>query len=199
MVNNKNKDIFLVLSQSCTNFAKVIRYYTKEPYAHVSLAFDEDLEEMYSFGRKRTTNPFAGGFVNERVDGGTYARYAQKVCIYKLEINEDQYTQLRQYIDEFKKNSEKHTYNIVGIAGVVVGVPIKRKYKYFCSQFVAYILQKSGIDLVDKPYEAASPSDFREKLEEIGADKIYEGTVANLVTTKNQPSNGYVVLNERVN
>lgn len=184
MDKNNNKDIYLVLSQSRTNFAKVIRFYTKEPYAHVSISFDEELEHMYSFGRKRMTNPFAGGFVQERIDEGTYARYAEKVCIYKISISNEQYMKLREYIDEFEKNKEKHTYNIAGIAGVVVGIPIKRRYKYFCSQFVAYILQNSGIDLIDKPYEAASPSDFREKLEDIHAEKAYEGTVANLIYNK---------------
>ena len=45
-------NIFIVLTQTKTYPARVIRLYTNEPYAHASIAFDENLDEMYSFARR---------------------------------------------------------------------------------------------------------------------------------------------------
>lgn len=44
----KYKQIYIVLSLTGSNFGHLIKFYTKEPYSHVSLAFDKELKEMYS-------------------------------------------------------------------------------------------------------------------------------------------------------
>ena len=45
------RKIYIVLTYTGTFLSKIIRMYTKEEYAHVSISFNENLEEMYSFGR----------------------------------------------------------------------------------------------------------------------------------------------------
>jgi len=46
--------IYIVLTHTGTLLSNLIKLYTKNDYSHVSLAFDEDLNEMYSFGRLYT-------------------------------------------------------------------------------------------------------------------------------------------------
>ena len=45
------KKIYLVLAHTGTTLATIIKYYTKDEFSHVSIALDDELEEMYSFGR----------------------------------------------------------------------------------------------------------------------------------------------------
>ena len=64
------ENIYIVLTQTKTYPARAIRLYTQEPYAHASIAFDENLEEMYSFARRGVYNPFNAGFIREDIDKG---------------------------------------------------------------------------------------------------------------------------------
>lgn len=153
--------------------SRVINKYTKEPYSHVSIAFDEELKELYSFGRLRPNNPLIAGFVKEDIENGTYARFPKTKCaLYSLEINSLQYRRLMRELQKFKRDGEKYGYNLVGLIGVMVKYPIEREYNYFCSQFVSSLLKKSGITLIDKHTGLTSPRDFRECRE---LNLIYEG------------------------
>lgn len=157
--------------------SKCINVYTKEPYTHVSIAFDEELKELYSFGRLRPKNPIFAGFVKEDIVNGTYARFPNTRCaLYSLEINNLQYKKLMRELDKFKKDGEKYGYNLIGLLGVMVNYPIERKYNYFCSQFVSSLLKSSGIKLIDKDTGLTSPRDFRECRE---LNLVYEGSLQN--------------------
>lgn len=51
--NNNSRYIYIVLLQTGTVPAKLIKFYTRNPYAHASIAFDSNLSEMYSFARRK--------------------------------------------------------------------------------------------------------------------------------------------------
>ena len=156
------KNVYIVLTQTKTYPARVIHYYTKEPYAHASLAFDEELKEMYSFARKGIWNPFNAGFICEDINSGIFARHKSTTCsIYSLKITKTQYTKLRKVIDMFKQNKDKYSYNYIGLLAAAVNVPIKSEQRYFCSQFVAYALEQSDINIFSQGYEFIKPKDFR--------------------------------------
>lgn len=166
-----------MLTHSGSLLSRCINIYTKEPYTHVSIAFDDELKELYSFGRLRPRNPIIGGFVKEDVFNGTYARFPETQCaLYSLDINEIQYRRLMRELQKFKKDGEKYGYNLIGLIGYMVKYPIDRKYNYFCSQFVSSLLKNSGIKLINKPTALTSPRDFRECSE---LNLIYEGKLQN--------------------
>lgn len=48
------KKIYIVATYTGTALSYIIKKTTKENYAHVSIALDKELKQMYSFGRKRT-------------------------------------------------------------------------------------------------------------------------------------------------
>ena len=53
-----------MVSKTSTWPSNVIKMWTKQPYAHTSLALDIELNEMYSFARKKVRNPFDCGFID---------------------------------------------------------------------------------------------------------------------------------------
>jgi hypothetical protein len=162
LTEDKGKSIYIVLSQTRTYPARAIRLYTQEPYAHASIAFDEDLEEMYSFARRGVYNPFNAGFIREYIDKGVFGRYSSTECsIYRLRISEGQYERIRREIDIFNQNKDVYSYNYLGLIGAAFNIPVKSKQRYFCSQFVAYILEKSGIHIFNKSYALVKPRDIR--------------------------------------
>lgn len=155
--------IYILLTNSGSLLSKCIKKYKNKPYTHVSVAFDIELEDLYSFGRKKPMNPVYAGFVKEDVVNGTYARFPKTTCaIYYLEVDKGQYEKLKKEMHKFIENGNKYRYNLVGLFGVIFNFPIERKYNYFCSQFVSEILTNSGIKLIDKPVGLTAPNDFRE-------------------------------------
>ena len=168
-----SQKIYILLSDTGTLFTKSIKKYTKAPYNHASLAFDEELNDMYSFGRKKPGNPLNGGFVKEDVLTGTYRRYPKTTCvIYELNVTERDVHKMKRLLKIFIRNKQRFLYNILGVLGVSINEPIEFSNSYFCSQFVAEVLHRSGIQLWDKLPALVTPDDFR-KCERLLL--IYEG------------------------
>ena len=81
----RERNIYILLTDTGTWFSRMIKCYTKAPYNHASISLDENLEELYSFGRKVYYNPLSGGFVKEGVDRGVFLYKKNTKCIiYKM-------------------------------------------------------------------------------------------------------------------
>lgn len=172
---SRSGKIYILLSHSGSMFSKAINICTREPYTHVSISLDENLKELYSFGRIKPYNPIIGGFVKEDVVNGTYGRFPNTTCaLYSLQIDDIQYKRLRKELNKFKRESNMYGYNLLGVVSAAFNYPLHRRYSYFCSQFVSEILLNSGIKIIDKNPSLTSPMDFRtcEKLE-----FVYEGSL----------------------
>lgn len=140
------KNIYLVLTYTGTILSRIIRYYTKEEYAHISIALDENLNEMYSFGRIFPYIAFIGGFVHERIDKGTFRRFKKtqaKICA--IEVTDEQYENLKELIYRFEINKATYRFNLIGLAAVAFKKRIKRKNCFYCAEFVKYALEETGI------------------------------------------------------
>lgn len=182
-----DQTVYILLSDTGTLFTKSIKKYTKAPYNHASLAFDIELRDMYSFGRKNPHNPLYGGFVKEDVLTGTYSKYPQTTCvIYGLRVTEREVTKMKRVLEIFIKNKQKFLYNILGVLGVSINEPVEFSNSYFCSQFVAEVLERSGITLWDKLPALITPEDFR------NSDRlnlVYEGRLLEYPPIKERNTN----------
>ena len=69
---SKKQRLFILLTFTGTVPGKLIKAYTKEPYSHVSIAFDKNLNDLYSFARRGLYNPFNSGFIKENIRTGIY-------------------------------------------------------------------------------------------------------------------------------
>lgn len=171
--DDNQKTIYILLTYTGSLLSKVIKKYIKCDYTHVSLSLDIDLTELCSFGRLRPTNPFFAGFVKEDIKNGTYAYFTNtKCCLYSIDVDIEQHNRLKEWIHRFRLEKDKYSYNLIGFLGVIINRPIYRRYSYFCSQFVAYILEQSGIKLFDKHPALVTPYDFQTNPR---LNKIYEG------------------------
>jgi hypothetical protein len=169
--------IYILLTDTGTWFSKMIKLYTRAPYNHASLALDENLNELYSFGRKVYYNPLSAGFIKEGVNRGVFFYKKDTRCIlYKMVINEEQYMNLLKKIQEFKSYQDQYRYNLIGVMGIALNKRIVRDNAFTCSQFVASVLKTSGIHLFEKYIEMITPNDFRNipRLEIVYEGKLHD-------------------------
>lgn len=169
------KRIYIILTYTGTLTSKLVRFYTKKIYSHVSIALDEELEDMYSFGRLNPYNMFIGGFVHEGINKGTFKRFKKTIAyIYWIDITEEQYKKIEKVIGYMKQHRRKYKFNILGLLLVSLHIRRIKKYSFYCAEFVRYVLQSAGIGR-NLP-EIIKPEDFR-TLE--GINMKYEGLLTN--------------------
>ncbi|WP_335926373.1 hypothetical protein [Paenibacillus lutimineralis] len=157
MMNNTKK-IYILLSNPKTIVTRMIGIYTKAPYNHASIAFDPELREMYSFGRKHPLIPLIGGFVKEDIYSGIFERAT--CAVYSCTVSEATYTKMRNFVRQFEENSELYSYNFLGILGVVLNMEFGGENSYFCSQFVSAVFEGAGLQLCNKSAALTTPDDL---------------------------------------
>ena len=153
-----DKTIFIVLTDTGTMLSKAIGMYTRKDLNHASIAFDEQLIEMYSFGRKQRHNPFIGGFVREDASKGIFED--AKCAIFSFQVTDEVYTKMRDKILQIEQNKELYRYNFIGLFGVALNKGIQRKHAFFCSQFVATILNEGGVQMFSIKPNLVQPHHF---------------------------------------
>ena len=93
------KKIYIVLTHTGTILSKIVRFYTRKKYSHVSIGLDLNLNELYSFGRLNPNNPYKGGFVKEEINKGIFAKFKNTDgAVYSVTITEEQYNKIEQEI-----------------------------------------------------------------------------------------------------
>lgn len=154
------KKIYIVLTYTGTILSKIVKVYTRREFSHVSIALDEDLKEMYSFGRINAYNPFWAGFVHEDVNKGTFKRFKKtKARVYSLTVKDEQYEKVKEVIRDIQKNKLDYNFNILGLLGVVINYKVKRERYFYCAEFVKYVLEQSNICYLP---DIVKPEDFKE-------------------------------------
>lgn len=168
--------VYILLTNTGTLFTRLIQGYTRAPYNHASISFNRELSELYSFGRKHPNNPLNGGFVREAIKTGTFSKYPNTTCVlYELKVSEREVEKMKRVLHIFIRSRQKYLYNILGVIGIALKEPVEFSNSYFCSQFVAEILDRSGIKLWNKLPALVTPDDFRQ------SDRlqlIYEGKLS---------------------
>ena len=171
-MHNKKK-IYILMTQTGTRFSKLLKLQSKHPYNHVSIALDRDLTQLYSFGRKHIYFPLFAGFIQEDISGGLYALYHNTDCLlYEMNVSEKEYDNICSIIESFQEEEKHYRYNLLGLITILCGIPVERRYHFVCSQFVAYVLEKSNVTKLPKSHTMITPQDF----EYIGQKRrIYQG------------------------
>ena len=165
------RKIYIVLTYTGTLLSKLIKVYTGEEYAHVSISFSKNLTEMYSFGRLNPYNPFRGGFVRESIHHGTFKRFRKtKTAVYSLEVDEEQFSNMKEVVDYITENRRKYRFNVIGLFAVALHLRVKREKCFYCAEFVKYVLDCSKLKL-GLP-ELIKPNDFQYLY---GLKKVYSG------------------------
>lgn len=156
----QEQKIYILLTDTGSLFTRLIKLYTKKRYNHASISFDSNLSKVYSFGRKHIRNPFRGGFVLENLAQHFFQR--ADCALYSITVTEMQQQKMERYIQEIEKQQERYRYNFIGLFGFLIQKPINRENAFFCSQFVATMLQECGIVKFNKPLSLITPYDLQE-------------------------------------
>lgn len=154
----KEMHIYILLSNPTTLVAKMIGLYTRAPFNHASIAFDPELREVYSFGRKHPLIPLFGGFVKEDIHCGVFEKAT--CAVYSCKVSKETYLRMRSYVKKIEENGDLYNYNFLGILGIILNMELGGEYSYFCSQFVSAVFQEAGVKLLDKSAGLTTPSDL---------------------------------------
>ncbi len=166
-------EVYILLTQTGTGISRFLRFFSHDRYNHSSLALDNTLTNMVSFGRRVSWFPFISGMVYENYQGGLFARYRETVCkVYRLRLTPQQYESLHSLLGVMLREMPRYKYSLLGIPLVYFGIPFGRPYRFTCSEFVSTLLCRAGILQPHKPCPLFRPSDF-ENLPML--EPVYEG------------------------
>lgn len=174
----KREKIYIIQMHTKTLPARFVKLFTRYKYSHVGISLTKECDEIYSFGRKSLWNVLNGGFVKENKNGRFFKRFNNTVCrVYELEIDENQFNEIKKRLSDMEENSEIYKYDFLGAALRAFKIHISFENKYVCSTFVANVLEKSGAYSFEKDLCFIKPMDF-ENME--GSKEVYSGEYKSL-------------------
>ncbi|MDO4294388.1 MAG: hypothetical protein Q4C65_14340 [Eubacteriales bacterium] len=173
-------EIYVAFVDTPGLFALLIRRVIRQRYIHVALAFDRELKEAYSVGRRNPAVPLLAGFEREDrekiLHKYPHARY--QIC--RISCTEQQKRELEEQArSTYKKRFSCH-YVILGLPFVVLQRPFYQKNHYTCSSWLAKVTQEAGLQDWGKHFSMVTPRDVYEAM---GKDSgrgqlIFEGELA---------------------
>lgn len=163
---------YVLLTRTNTIFATTLHGFTKNRYIHSSIALDRELEQLYSFGRLNPDFILPGGFITENIHKGVFARCKMAdSMVLEVPMSQESYDWMTQQLAFMYRRKKRYEYSILGLITAGFGVPYIRPYKYFCSHFVASMLERSGAVKLPKSAAVMRPED----LMNMGLKVVYEG------------------------
>lgn len=164
--NSKLYPVYVVLIHSGTLVSNAIKKVSKAEFSHASISFDSTLKRMYSFARKDPKNPFAGGFRYESIGEGFYTQEKMDktpFAIYLVPCTKYQIEKMKKRLKYFIENESKFTFDFIGLFKNYFGIVANPKMKWFCSRFVADILNAGANNkkkFIKEP-SLMDPEDFK--------------------------------------
>lgn len=173
MLPLSQKNIYVVVSQTGTALSRILRLITGARYNHASILFDKQFEDMYSFGRLNAYNPFWGGYVKESPYFGTLKRFSNTEAeVISFSVDEDTYNGMLSEARKMYEEKEKYSYNYLGLFAAGIGKVIESKKRYYCSEYVRYILKNHGVIAEDELAGIIKPVGF---LSLAHGETVYKG------------------------
>ncbi|WP_418665864.1 hypothetical protein [Allofournierella sp.] len=153
--------VYLLLTRTDTLFSRALHGATRSRYTHVSLALDRDMERMYSFARRSAAAPLPAGFVRENLYSGIYGRCGgADSLLLELQVSENAYRRIERRLAAMERRKAQYDYDVLGLALAGMGIVHERPGKYFCSHFVAEILEEAGALKLPCHPSLVRPQDF---------------------------------------
>lgn len=164
--------LYIALVDTPGLFAWMIRKVIKINYIHVALAFDRELQEAYSVGRRNPFVPYFAGFEKENLAAISRAFPTARYKIYGIPCTKEQKARIMEQIAECYRKRFRYHYCILGLPFLLAGKPFYQKNHYTCSSFIARLLEENHVWSFPKHFSLVTPRDFYE-LE--GQEVIFEG------------------------
>lgn len=173
------KSIYILLTRSSTCISKIINLTTSDKYTHASISFDKSLEPMYSFARKFVNLPLPAGLRIEPLHTGFFKKHSHIPCaLYELRVTDEVYDAAKKEVEMMMEEASKYYFSVIGLILCRLNIPYRRKYRYFCSEFVSEILSRSRALPLPKAPSLMRPNDYTE-IPDLSCR--YEGKLHNLI------------------
>ncbi len=146
------KYIYIIFSHTHTKIGALIRFITRNPYNHVSVALEDDLKTMYSFTRYHKNAPLVAGFSEEsplRYFTGEDEITKVKIC--RIPVCCEKHKLISEYLKTIQSNSEQYLYNLFSAALYPAGRKLQIRNAYTCIEFAIHLL--STFYLADGIYD----------------------------------------------
>lgn len=132
------RKLYLLLTRFPDNGSKAISVLTGCHYPHTSIGLEEDLNTFYSIVAK--------GFIVEKITRYVKPDKEPFPCqLYELEVSEKVYSRVKEILEYYVDHKGIICYAKIGLIMSLLRIPYKHTaYCYFCSEFVADVLQSSG-------------------------------------------------------
>lgn len=154
------KKIYILLTRTQSILSRAVHLVTSDQFTHAAIAFDEDMQLLYSSARWDGETMFPAGPCQESLARGFYARRKTPCAVYELEVEDHVYLRALEEVGNIIAHQSRYRFNIIGLFLCWLHIPYRRKTHFFCSQFVGEILQKSGALELPKEPCLMKPSDY---------------------------------------
>lgn len=130
------RKIYILLTRFFDNGAKTISLLTRFFYTHASIGLEEDKNTFYSFSKK--------GFIEEKITKFVKPDREPYPCkLFEMYVYESTYEEIKKMINGFVTAKGLYHYAKIGVVFGIFQIPFFQKNHYFCSQFVAEVLEKT--------------------------------------------------------
>jgi len=191
--DNHYYPVFIFLSYTGTNMAKLIKSFTHDPYAHSSISFDTNLDNMISFNRE--------GMVIEDIRKSVYKKNEDSIrySLYMYMATAAEYDSMQNFVNELLARKSDLKYNFLGLTNFIFGRGSSREDKFFCSEFVASVINAGNNRIIKtqpymtSPYNLAKNKNFvfiktgilkhydQKVIDKIIAEKLEEGGFSDVI------------------
>ena len=172
------KTLYIFLTRSGTLVSNLVYALTGAEYTHISIAFDENLNTLYSSTRKNGYTMFPAGPSREYLNKGVFRLRENIPCaLYALEVSDEAYARAKRRAEHMMTHGELYRFNSLGLLLCAFHIRWNRRRHYFCSQFVSEVLQKSGSLDLPKHSTLMRPNDYA-ALPQLKC--LYQGKLAGL-------------------
>lgn len=163
--------IYIVLSYTGTTMGNLINFFAHSKYSHACIAFNPDLNPMYTYVRHGLSYETKEAYVKKFYDA---------ICkVLVVFVTKKQKEKILGNLAYYISNHKHTNYAIDNIFNILFHRKIKDKYSLnqVCSQFVNQLLTLANINLFDgKSNNLVSPDDF-DKSKNPKLYIVYEGYV----------------------
>lgn len=147
------KTIYILLTRTDTWVSRTIGLLTADPYTHASIAFNAELQPMYSFARYYPNMPLPAGLRIEPLHKGFFKKQSHVPCaLYALEVTDEVYDAARREVDRMMLEAPRYQFSVIGLDPVQAEHPVPP-----AASFLLLRVRQRGAASQQGPHPAQGP------------------------------------------
>lgn len=151
------KEVSILLTKYSDWVSNLVYVLCGRGYTHASISLEENEDTYYSFNYL--------GFAVETL-GKHRRRGVTKSKCFRVKISDQSYESIRQRIHDIELERSSYRYTRLGVLCCILHIPYHINRRYFCSQFVAELLENSGAMKLSRPSNYFLPNHFLSLMED---------------------------------